>query len=98
MSTLKDVTMRIPDQWDAAWFRQFVVEVLSKADVRSAIGQGVTITADGNTVATISADAETAGAIAAHNADPFSHEEVINAHKAEADPHPQYALVDGGAP
>lgn len=90
MSTLKDVTLRIPDQWDPVWFRQFVVENLAKADIRAAIGQGITITSDGNSVATLSADAGTAGSISAHNADPFAHASAFSAHTAEADPHPQY--------
>lgn len=90
MAGLQTHPLRIPDRWDAAWFRTFVVEVLAKADIRNAIGAGVTITSDGNSVATISADAETAGAITAHNADPFAHDDVINLHVSSSDPHPQY--------
>ena len=102
MSGIQKTPLRVPDQWDASWFRTFVSEVLAKADVRNAIGYGLTITSDGNSVATISADAETTGAITGHNLDPLSHTQAFNAHRAEADPHPQYLLrtdvIDGGTP
>lgn len=102
MSGIQKTPLRIPDVWDAAWFRTFVAEVIAKADVRNAIGYGVTITSDGNSVATISADAETAGAISGHNLDPLSHAQAFAAHRSEADPHPQYLLradvIDGGTP
>jgi hypothetical protein len=97
MAGLQNTPLRIPDQWDAAWFRQFLVENLAKADVRNAVGVGLTITSDGNSVATLSSDAETAGAITAHNADPFAHADVINAHVADIDPHPQYILPSQSA-
>ena len=92
MTTLKDVPLRIPDQWDPNWFRVFVVEYLAKADVRDAIGVGITITSDGNSVATLSTDASQTAYVQAHNNDPSSHTEAINAHRAEWDPHTQYAL------
>lgn len=95
MSGLQSIPLRIPDAWDPVWFRTILLEVIAKADVRNAIGVGVTITSEGNSVATISADAETAGAITAHNADPFAHAEAFAAHKAEADPHPQYGSGGG---
>lgn len=99
---IEKTTLRIPDQWSAQWFREFVARHVAKADVRNAIGYGVTITSDGDSVATISADAETAGAISGHNADPFAHAAVLDAHRAEADPHPQYLtiddVIDGGTP
>lgn len=102
MAGIQNTPLRIPDVWDASWFRVFVSEVIAKADVRNAIGQGVTITSNGNSVATISADAETAGAITGHNNDPFAHQAVLDAHRAESDPHPQYLtaddVIDGGTP
>ena len=91
MTTLKDVPLRIPDQWDPNWFRVFVVEYLAKADVRDAIGVGITITSDGNSVATLSTDASQTAYVQAHNNNPSSHTEAINAHRAEWDPHTQYA-------
>ncbi len=93
MSGIQKTPLRIPDVWDAAWFRLFVSEVMAKADVRNAIGYGLTITSDGNSVATISADAETTGAITGHNLDPLAHAQAFNAHRAESDPHPQYLKV-----
>jgi hypothetical protein len=90
MSGIQQTTLRIPDVWDAHWFRVFVTENLAKADVRNAIGQGVTITSIGNSVATISADAETAGAVSGHNDDPLAHAEAFAAHVSHPDPHPQY--------
>lgn len=90
MSGIQSTPLRIPDVWDASWFRTFVAEVMAKADVRNAIGQGVTITSDGNSVATLAVDIESTGAIAGHNADPFAHPNVIALHESSADPHTQY--------
>jgi hypothetical protein len=89
MTALQNIPLRIPDQWSAEWFRQFVIETLSKADARNILG--VTVTADGNVFATIDMTASVATELTAHNADPFSHADGFNAHKAEADPHPLYA-------
>ena len=94
MAGLQDTPLRIPDVWSATWFRQFVAEVLAKGDVRNAIGAGVTITSNGNSVATISTDSETSGAISAHNADVNAHAAAIGQaillHTLERDPHPTY--------
>jgi hypothetical protein len=112
LSGIQKTPLRIPDQWDASWFRVFVSEVMAKADVRNAIGYGLTIESDGNSVATLRADAETAGAITGHNLDPLSHVQAFSAHRAESDPHPQYlkiadagdiggggsGVIDGGGP
>jgi hypothetical protein len=92
MSALQHTPLRIPDVITGAWFRQFVIEVLAKADIRNAIGYGITITSDGDSVATISADAETAGAISGHNLDPLAHVEAFAAHVSQPDPHPAYAM------
>ena len=91
MSALQQTPLRIPDTWSATWFRTFVIEVLAKADIRNAIGYGVTITSDGNSVATLSTDAESAGAITGHNLDPLAHAEAIGVHESKPDPHPAYA-------
>lgn len=90
MAALQDTPLRIPDQWSATWFRTFVVEVLAKADARNAIGDGVTVTSSGNSVATISSTAAVDSAINEHAADPFAHNALLEAHRAEADPHPGY--------
>jgi predicted RNase H-like nuclease (RuvC/YqgF family) len=76
--------------WDASWFRVFVAEIIAKADVRNAIGEGVVITSDGNSVATLSVDAETLGALTAHDGDPNAHANVIALHTSNSDPHTQY--------
>ena len=91
MSALQHTPLRIPDVITGAWFRQFVIEVLAKADIRNAIGYGITITSDGNSVATLSTDAESIGAISGHNLDPTAHAEAINLHVSAPDPHTIYA-------
>ena len=91
MAALQDTPLRIPDQWSAAWFRQFVIEVLAKADVRNAVGDGATITSTGNSVATISTKTSNDESIASHNLDPFAHSEAIGVHSSQPDPHPAYA-------
>jgi hypothetical protein len=88
MTALQNIPLRIPDQWSAEWFRNFVIETLSKADARNILG--VTVTADGNVFATIDMTASVATELTAHNADPFSHADAFNSHKAEANPHPLY--------
>lgn len=67
-----------------------VREVLSKADIRAATGIGVTITADGNVVATLDATDEIDASIATHNASAAAHAAAFAAHVALADPHPGY--------
>lgn len=57
MSGIQRVAMRVPEQWNADWFRKFIVEVLAKSDVRNAVGLGVQVTSAGNSVATLSVDA-----------------------------------------
>jgi hypothetical protein len=90
MAALQDTPLRIPDKWSATWFRQFVVEVLAKADVRNSIGDGVSVSSDGNSYATLSTVDAQAAALAAHVGDPFTHEQIVQAHVAEAHPHTQY--------
>lgn len=90
MPGLSQIPLRIPDQWDPTWMRMLITEVLAKADVRNAIGVGLTITSSGNSVATISSDAETVGAISTHNDDPLAHVAAFDAHRAESNPHPQF--------
>ena len=41
MSGIQDLPhQRIPEKWDAKWFLEFIRDVLAKADVRNAIGEG----------------------------------------------------------
>lgn len=50
---------RIPNQWSASWFAQFIREVLAFSDVRNSIeGPGVTISGQPDEPATISATAD----------------------------------------
>lgn len=79
---VEKIPYRIPEQWSAVWFRDFITDVLARLDVRNAIGSGVTISASGNSVATISAATEIAAA--------------ISAHVAAADPHPTYLTAAEG--
>ena len=90
MTALNQVPVRIPDEWDAQWYRVHLVETLAKADIRNAIGVGVTITSDGNSVATLTVDGS--ADLVPHNDDPFAHVAAFIAHQAESDPHSQYPL------
>jgi plastocyanin len=95
---IQNQPLRIPEQWDAAWFRTFMAEVLAKADVRNAVGVGLEITSNGNSVATLTVDAGTS--LTPHNEDPLAHVAAFNAHKAESNPHAQYiteAPLDGNS-
>ena len=89
---LQDIPFRIPDRWSSTWFRTFIVEYLAKADVRNAIGEGAVITSSQNSVATISTVEGNNSQLTRHNEDPFSHVAAFTAHRAEANPHPQYDL------
>lgn len=61
---LDQIPLKIPEKWSAEWFRGFVRDVLSLADVRNAIaGTGITIEGSSDTVATVSADSDLAGLV-----------------------------------
>jgi hypothetical protein len=67
----------VPEVWDASWFRRvFVAEILSKLDTRNATGTGVTVSSNGNSVASLATEVTQATVDAS-----------INAHRAEIDPH-----------
>lgn len=70
------------------WMELIVREVLSKADIRNAIGQGITISADGNVVATLDAASAISAAFVTHNADATANTAAIDAHEGATDPHP----------
>ena len=57
MSGIQHVSLRVPAEWDAGWFRHFITEVLAKADVRNAAGHGLLVQSAGNSVAVLSVDA-----------------------------------------
>lgn len=53
---LQHIPLRIPKEWDAAWYAQHIREVLALADTRNAVeGSGITITGQSGELATISA-------------------------------------------
>ena len=58
MSGIQDLPhQRIPEQWDARWFLEFIRDVLAKADVRNAIGEGgVSISGGPDEEATLALD------------------------------------------
>ena len=88
MSGIEHTVIRVPDLIDGTWFRRWVTEYLSKADIRNATGVGITIATDSAGRCTLTVDPS--GSITTHNIDPLAHVEAFNAHKAESDPHPQY--------
>lgn len=61
MSGVDKIPLRVPLQWDAKWFRDFVRDVLAKADTRNSIaGAGVIVSGGPNTPATISLSGDAA--------------------------------------
>lgn len=64
MSGIQDIPLAYPGIITGEWFRRFVTEYLSKADIRNATGNGLTITSNGNGYATLDATAD----ITAHEA------------------------------
>ena len=102
MPGIEKVPLIVPEQWSAEWFRTFVREVLSKLDTRNSIGDGIVVSSDGNSVATLNATlainaAVTAHdglvtahgpAIAAHDGLATAHSVAFGIHRAETDPHP----------
>ena len=55
------ISIRIPAQWDAEWYRVHFRDVLSKGDVRTARGVGVSITGRSDEPATLTAAVDLAG-------------------------------------
>jgi hypothetical protein len=100
---LDKISLRIPAQWDPEWFRMVIRDVLSKADVRNAIGSGVAIT--GNTdepatlaVGTVNLATGVTGVLAAANIDSAIARDsevsaAITAHEGASDPHPGYTTA-----
>lgn len=91
MAGIQDIPHIIPEKWSAQWFRTFIAEVLAKLDTRNAIGVGVTIDSDGNSVATLDIGTSVSDAIDAHDALDTAHTAAFDAHVALSDPHSQYA-------
>ena len=55
------INIRIPEVWNAEWYRVHFRDVLSKGDVRSARGVGVSITGRSDEPATLTAAVDLAG-------------------------------------
>ena len=55
------ISIRIPPQWDAEWYRVHFRDVLSKGDVRTAHGVGVSITGRSDEPATLTAAVDLSG-------------------------------------
>lgn len=53
MTGLQDIPLRIPEQWDAQWFANYIRDALANADVRNATGVGIVITGNPDVVATL---------------------------------------------
>ena len=86
MAGIADVPMRIPLDWTnfRAWFENtFVKELLAPADIRNATGEGVTISSNGNSKATLTS-------VVTQDSVDDDIEDAIDAHEAAADPHPAY--------
>lgn len=64
---IQNLPLRVPREWSASWFEKFVIEVLAPMDVRNAQGSGVTVSSDGNSVATLDATVELAAHVAEAN-------------------------------
>lgn len=79
MAGIQNIPLRIPREWSPEWFDTFVREVLAKMDTRNAVGNGVTVSSNGNSVATIDAE------LTQDNID-----DAIADHEAAANPHPTY--------
>lgn len=59
---LQEIPLRVPKEWDAAWFTRFVREVLALADIRNAReGLGVSIEGNSSEPATIAVGGDIAG-------------------------------------
>lgn len=91
MSGVEKIPLRIPSKWDPEWFAAFVRDVLSKMDTRNATGVGVSISSDGNSVATIDVTATIDDAIDAHDAEAAAHATqialAVTTHDADPDAH-----------
>jgi hypothetical protein len=95
MPGIEKTPLRIPDTWAPAWFRTFVVEYMAKADVRNAIGVGISITSEGNSVATLTVDGSVSeAAIEAHNNDPYANANAFALHNSDMNAHAHTTSVD----
>lgn len=69
MAGIQDVPIRVPEDFPSfrRWFPKFITDYLAPMDVRNAQGSGVTVSSDGNSVATLDATEELAAHVAEAN-------------------------------
>jgi hypothetical protein len=84
---IQDVPIRLPLNYEGFkdWFPRFVREFIVPADVRNADGEGLTVTSDGNSRATLTTQVTQT---VLNNA--------IATHEAASDPHPGYVTTAEG--
>ena len=56
MTGLQDIPYRIPSEWDSKWFLELIRDVLQLAEVRNAVGVGITISGEPSVVGTLTND------------------------------------------
>ena len=91
---MKAVPIRIPNQWDADWYRRHYVEVLSQqiqAGIDEALS-GATGTSSAELALHNADDVANPAAFAAHDERLDAHARAFDVHRAETDPHPD--LID----
>ena len=53
MTGIQDIPQRIPEEWNPQWFKEFIRDQLSDADVRNATGIGISISGQPSETATL---------------------------------------------
>jgi hypothetical protein len=78
---IQDIPIRMPDNYDGfkSFFPRFVRDFVVPADVRNANGAGLTVSSDGNSVATLTTQVTQTVL-----------DNAIATHEAAANPHPTY--------
>ena len=93
---IEKLPLQIPEQWSPTWFRMFINEVLAPLDTRNALGIGVDVLSQGNSVATLDVTDTIDDAIAAHDALTTAHAAAFAVHVDATDPHPD--IIDDLTP
>jgi len=96
MAGIQSGGLRVPSEWNADWFRKFIMEVLAPADVRNAIGVGITVTSAGNVPATLTTAPLSESQIPAEITRDTELAAALAAHVAAADPHAVYLTEPEG--
>ena len=82
---IEQIPLRKPEQWSAAWFQEFILRVLGPMDTRNALGVGIDVSSNGNSVATLDATQAVDDAIAEHDALASAHAVAFTAYDAPED-------------